>query len=106
MRESVAGLIPNASSPISASPLSFSSTRLNFSAAATSGCFFGLGAFIPFGLVDLILHFGGEVTDFFFDSFTHDVQRKRGDRRALGPQQRFYRLLPARILHERLLQQG
>src|SRR5262249_40545175 len=80
MRPSVAGLIPNASSPIRASPLSFSSTRLNFSEAATSGCFLWL-VFILLRLVDLRHHLGCEIAGLLLDALADDVQdepRHRG----------------------------
>src|SRR5882672_748668 len=102
MRESVAGLIPNASSPISASPLSLSSTRLNFSAAATSGCFFGL-VFIFLGLAHLRHHLGGEIARLLLDALADHVEKEAGDRGLARLQQGVHRLLV--VLDERLPEQ-
>src|SRR5262247_3606797 len=79
MRESVAGLIPKASSPIRASPLSLSSTRLHFAAAATSGCFFGFAA-ILLRLVDLLHDLGGKIAGLLLDALADDVQHEAGHR--------------------------
>src|SRR5689334_887185 len=82
IRSMVARLMPKASSPISASPLSFRSTRLNFSAAATSTCFFWL-VFILLGLAYLRHDLGGKIARFLLDALADDVQHEaRHGRRA------------------------
>src|SRR5262249_60190608 len=102
MRPSVAGLIPNASSPIRASPLSFSSTRLNFSEAATSGCFLWL-VFILLRLVDLRHHLGCEIAGLLLDALADAVQHEPRHRGLARLQQGVDRLLV--VLHERLPEQ-
>src|SRR5215831_12555699 len=92
MRSRVAGLMPNASSPMRASPLSLSRTRLNFSAAATSGCFFGLGAFILFCLAHLRRHLGSEIAGFLLDTLADHVQDELRDRGAFRFEHRLYGL--------------
>src|SRR5262245_53498266 len=102
MRSIVARLIPNGSLPMRASPLSLSSIRLYF-AAAISGCFFGLGAFIFLRLAHLLHHFCGEIAGYLLDAFADHVQNEARHGGLVGLQQRFHCLLV--VLHEGLSEQ-
>src|SRR5215467_6075267 len=103
MRSSVAGLIPKASSPISASSLSLSRIRLYFEAAATSGCFFGLGAFILLRLFHLLHDVGGKIARLLLDALANHVEDEPRHGSLARFQQGVHRLLV--VLHERLPEQ-
>src|ERR1700682_4125535 len=96
MRSMTSRLMPYASSPISASPESLSSTRLYAGSVRAAGL---LGRGTMMGV--LIRgsgplhrpHFGGEVIFFSLEPFADHEKRKALDRRTLGSQVLFDRLL-------------
>src|SRR5712691_4242544 len=96
MRSMVERLIPKESSPINASPLNFSSTRLYFAVAAilVSLC----DPFLRNACCDL--HAG--TVSLLVDPFADHVQHKTRDGRAARFQKSFHGLLARRILHEDL----
>src|SRR5450631_2055617 len=106
MRSMTSRLMPYASSPISASPESLSSTRLyagSVRAAGLLGRGTMMGALIRRSGLCQRRDFGGEVIFFSLEPFAHHEKRKALDRRALGSQVLFDRLLG--VAHERLAEE-
>src|SRR6185295_3082636 len=93
MLSMVARLMPNASSPIKASPESLSRMRLYFGAVialhVSLACETGLRH-----------HLGGKVGGLFLDALAHDIKREAGDSGTLRLQQRLDGLLV--VLDKRL----
>src|SRR5882672_7877624 len=89
-------LIPKESSPISASPLSFSSTRLYFAVAAISA-----GPDRAY----LNSYLGGKIAGFLLNALSDYVQDKARYRGARALEQGFHGLLSCRILDEDLTEQ-
>src|SRR5512134_2538538 len=98
----VVRLIPNASSPMSASPDSFSST-LRY--AALSPADMRPPAFRSAACRGNRGHFGREIRLLLLDAFTDNVEHEVVDLRAPGLQQLLDRLLAVFRLHEDLAQQ-